>query len=205
MTSKQWETLSISKLIDQGVIIIGDGYRTKNSELSTEGIPFARVANINDGFHFEGADYFPVEDLYKVGNKISRVNDIVFTSKGTVGRFAFVKQDTSQFVYSPQLCFWRVLDEEIILPRFLYYWMQSSEFEAQANSVKGQTDMADYVSLYDQRRMKITLPPPHPTPHCRQPFCTGRQDRTEPPDQRHAGSHCPSYLGSSQISGNGSV
>lgn len=29
----------------------------------------------------------------------------------------------------------------------------------QVSGVKGLTDMADYVSLYDQRRMKITLPP----------------------------------------------
>jgi type I restriction enzyme S subunit len=33
--------------------------------------------------------------------------------------------------------------------------MQSREFKNQADGVKGQTDMADYVSLTDQRRMKI--------------------------------------------------
>lgn len=159
MNVAECQTLAISDLINRKVIAIGDGYRAKNSELSTEGIPFARVANINDGFKFEKADYFPINDLYKVGEKISRPNDVVFTSKGTVGRFAFVQQGTPQFVYSPQLCFWRVLNQEIIEPRFLYYWMQSVEFQAQANSVKGQTDMADYVSLFDQRRMKITLPP----------------------------------------------
>ena len=37
--------------------------------------------------------------------------------------------------------------------------MQSDEFTEQVDSVKGQTDMADYVSLTDQRRMRITLPP----------------------------------------------
>jgi len=37
--------------------------------------------------------------------------------------------------------------------------MYGSEFFGQYSGVKGQTDMADYVSLRDQRRMYITLPP----------------------------------------------
>jgi len=83
----------------------------------------------------------------------------VFTSKGTVGRFAFVRDDTPRFVYSPQLCFWRVLDRKKIFARWLYYWMNSREFFLQFNGVSGQTDMAEYVSLRDQRAMRITLPP----------------------------------------------
>jgi len=151
-------TFLISDLLAQKILSIGDGYRAKNSELSATGIPFARVANIDGGFQFENADFFPLEDLEKVGDKVSRISDIVFTSKGTVGRFAFVKPATPQFVYSPQLCFWRVLNQDVIEPRFLYYWMHAREFRTQVDSVKGQTDMADYVSLSDQRRMKITLP-----------------------------------------------
>ncbi|HWQ93282.1 MAG TPA: restriction endonuclease subunit S [Clostridia bacterium] len=140
---------------------IGDGYRAKNSELGREGVPFARAANINGGFHFDSADRFPSSQLSKIGNKVSSVGDVVFTSKGTVGRFAYVRASTPPFVYSPQLCFWRSLDHDRLLPRFLYYWMQSSEFLGQIDYLKGQTDMADYVSLRDQKRMHFTLPLPH--------------------------------------------
>jgi len=156
---KDWERYSVAHLILDGVLFIGDGYRAKNEELANHGIPFARVSNINDGFHLEDADHFPEKDVYKVGNKISQYGDVVFTSKGTVGRFAFVRADIPRFVYSPQLCFWRVLDSQIIDPRFLFFWMSGREFFLQINGVKGQTDMADYVSLADQRKMHITLPP----------------------------------------------
>jgi type I restriction enzyme S subunit len=149
---------SIAELIDGGILAINDGYRAKNSELSPHGLPFARAQNINNGFHFEGADCFPLLDLHKVGIKISKPGDVVFTSKGTVGRFAFVGQDTPQFVYAPQLCFWRVVNHERLHPRWLYYWMHSREFFIQFSSVAGQTDMAEYVSLRDQRRMHITIP-----------------------------------------------
>ena len=149
----------IEDLIAGGALAVGDGYRAKNQELSDAGVPFARAANINGGFRFDDVDRFPVGDLGRVGEKVSRPGDVVFTSKGTVGRFAYVSEDTPRFVFSPQLCYWRSLDSSRIDSRYLYYWLSGPEFFAQYMSVKGQTDMADYVSLRDQRRMSMTLPP----------------------------------------------
>lgn len=149
----------VDALIGAGVLEIGDGYRAKNSELDSTGMPFARAGNLNAGFDFSSADRVPPRTLDRVGNKRSQPGDVVFTSKGTVGRFAQVEESTEPFVYSPQLCFWRVLDDSVIDPRFLYYWMQGPESARQLNALKGQTDMADYVSLRDQRAMTISLPP----------------------------------------------
>ncbi len=155
----EWTTYAIENLLADEILYIGDGYRAKNSELAQTGLPFARAGNIDNGFQFQDADRFPIKDLPKVGGKISQAGDVVFTSKGTVGRFALVKNDTERFVYSPQLSFWRILNQQVIEPRFLYHWMYGQEFRQQFSGVKGQTDMADYVSLRDQRRMNITLPP----------------------------------------------
>jgi len=156
-----WELHHTQKLIAQAKLLIGDGYRAKNSELTTSGMPFARAGNIDNGLHFDNADRFPEKDVQKVGEKVSQPGDVVFTSKGTVGRLALVRTNTPRFVYSPQLCYWRVLDRDVIDPCWLYYWMCGSEFVQQVAGMKGQTDMADYVSLTDQRRMEITLPPIH--------------------------------------------
>jgi type I restriction enzyme, S subunit len=62
-------------------------------------------------------------------------------------------------VYSPQLCYWRSRNQDLINSKYLFYWMQGREFFEQVEAVKGQTDMADYVNLADQRQMTITLPP----------------------------------------------
>ena len=155
----EWKRYQVATLIESGALVVGDGYRAKNSELTSSGLPFARVSNINAGFFFKDADYFPEENLRLVGNKVSQPGDVVFTSKGTVGRFGFVSSDTPRFVYSPQLCFWRSVDRQLIDPRFLSFWMSGREFFIQFRGVASQTDMADYVSLTDQRRMHITLPP----------------------------------------------
>lgn len=151
---------TVQDLVDRDILEINDGYRAKNSELGQPGLPFARAGNVNDGFHFEDADLLHKSNVPKAGTKVSRAGDVVFTSKGTVGRFAWVRPETPAFVYSPQLCFWRVLRAEVVEPSYLFRWMQSRAFIEQVNRVKGSTAMADYVSLTDQRRMHVDVPAP---------------------------------------------
>ncbi len=101
------------------------------------------------------------DSVAKAGNKLSRPGDVAFTSKGTIGRFARVTEFTQPFVYSPQVCFWRSLNRKRLEPTILYCWMQSDNLKAQMDAVAGQTDMAPYISLQDQRRMKIPVFPEH--------------------------------------------
>jgi type I restriction enzyme S subunit len=159
MAAEGWTHTTVEQLVRDGALSIHDGYRAKNAELGRPGLPFARAGNIDQGFHFEHADCLREESLARAADKLSRPGDVVFTSKGTVGRLAFVRPETPRFVYSPQLCFWRARDEQVLDSRFLFYWMRGEEFSRQVDAFKGQTDMADYVSLRDQRRMRITLPP----------------------------------------------
>ena len=42
-----WTPHSTGDLIAEGSLSIGDGYRAKNSELTTSGLPFARAGNID--------------------------------------------------------------------------------------------------------------------------------------------------------------
>jgi len=157
--ASEWRERQVADLIADGKLVIGDGYRAKNEELSSRGLPFARAGDVNGGFRFADADRFPRDSLDRVRSKLSEPGDVVFTSKGTVGRFGYVRPDTPRFVYSPQLCFWRSVHHDMLHSRFLYYWMSGREFFLQFRGVAGQTDMAEYVSLTDQRRMHITLPP----------------------------------------------
>jgi len=150
----------VRDLIDAGSLEINDGYRAKNEELGRPGLPFARAANIDGDLTLdsEAGDCLAQENVPRVGAKLSRPADVVLTTKGSVGRVAFVRPSHPPFVYSPQLSFWRVIDRSIVSPRYLYFWMRGKEARDQLVSLKGQTDMADYVSLIDQRNMNLSLP-----------------------------------------------
>ncbi|HLG17043.1 MAG TPA: restriction endonuclease subunit S [Blastocatellia bacterium] len=154
------ERAKAANLVRDRVLEIGDGYRAKNSELGTKGLPFIRAGNLNNGFDTAGADRLCMESVGKAGSKVSCTGDVAFTSKGTIGRFARVTEQTDQFVYSPQICYWRSLDQSLLEPVILYCWMLSDDLREQIAAVAGQTDMAPYVSLKDQRQMTMPIFPP---------------------------------------------
>lgn len=155
-----WPQHTTAELIKSGALEIGDGYRAKNSEMSAEGLPFIRAGDVNGRVNTIGTDILSRESVQKAGPKVSLPGDVVITTKGTVGRVAIVRPDDPMFVYSPQLCYWRSKDVERIDPSWLFYALQSEEFLHQMQWSAGQTDMAPYMSLTDQRTFfKLTVPP----------------------------------------------
>jgi type I restriction enzyme S subunit len=151
----------VQDLIDERVLVIGDGYRAKNSEFADDGLPFIRAGNLRgDGLDLAGADVLSASSVKAAGHKVGMVGDVAFTSKGTVGRITRVSSKTGSFVYSPQVCFWRSTAPDKLHPNVLYRWMSTDDFTHQVATVSTQTDMAPYVSLQDQRKMVIQLPPP---------------------------------------------
>ncbi len=153
-------TKSFSELIDQGVLVIGDGYRAKNDELGGDGLIFLRAGHVRDThIDFEGVDHFKAIDSSKFRGKLSVLGDVVVTTKGnSTGRIAFVTKEMPAFVYSPHLSFWRSLDESVLCQGYLRAWSRGVEFNSQLRGMCRSTDMAPYLSLTDQKRLQITLP-----------------------------------------------
>jgi type I restriction enzyme S subunit len=161
MRRKGWKECTFGELIRDGALMLSDGYRAKNEELGGEGPIFLRAGHVTDTHvNFTGAERFQAELSSKVSGKMSKPGDVVITSKGnSTGRVTYVTPDMPPFVYSPHLSFWRSL-KELLTPSFLRYWSRGSEFRGQLAAMACSTDMAPYISLVDQRRLTITLPPP---------------------------------------------
>ncbi len=150
---------TLGALADDGVLAIGDGYRTKASEYEDGGIPILRVADVLEGVISPSyKDRVSLSRLPKIGAKQSRPGDVIVTTKGTVGRVALIPESLPSHVYSPQLCYLRVIEHSRVDKLWLYSWARSPQFQRQTGSVKDQTDMAPYVSLGDLRRFRIEVP-----------------------------------------------
>lgn len=158
-SSRVAERLRLADLVARGSLLLNDGYRTRADELGRPGIPVLRVAEVQQG-HLTPTFGDHVLERYrsKIAEKVSRPGDVVVTTKGTVGRVARVAPDDAEFVYSPQVCFFRCLDDTFD-SRWLYYWFCGPEFTSQAAAVQSQTDMAAYINLADMRAIGVTLPP----------------------------------------------
>jgi type I restriction enzyme, S subunit len=156
------ETTTFGELIAEGVLEVGDGYRAKNDELGGSGFIFLRAGHVRDThIDFDGVEFFHRELSDRLANKLSRPGDTIVTTKGnSTGRTSFVTKDMPVFVYSPHLSYWRSRDPAALSPLFLRYWSRGPEFAAQLSGMAASTDMAPYLSLTDQHRLRITVPPP---------------------------------------------
>jgi type I restriction enzyme, S subunit len=155
------QTVTFQQLIDDGLLEIGDGYRAQNHELGGTGPIFLRAGHVTDThIDFTGVEHFHIDLTDKLRPKMSQVGDTIITTKGnSTGRTSFVTARLPPFVYSPHLSYWRTRDPKKLCGGFLRYWSQGIEFVNQLSGMKASTDMAPYLSLTDQRRLTITLPP----------------------------------------------
>lgn len=151
-------TVTFSELVDDNLLEIGAG-RPRSAGLDRYPLPILRVADVLDGkIETSFQNYAPNTYREAMGPKISKPGDIVLTAKGTVGRVAMMPSEGPDFAYSPQLCYFRPIANGPLRPRYMYYWFKSKEFWNQADALKGQTDMADFLSLSDIHSLKMRLP-----------------------------------------------
>lgn len=153
----------VRDLVAAGVLRVEDGNhgndRPRPDEFVVRGIAFIRAADMTSGVvDFTGAGKINAVARRRIRKGVGAPGDIILSHKGTVGRVAVAPLDSPDFVCSPQTTFWRALDEEVIDRRFLAYVLRSDDFQQQLSALAGQTDMAPYASLTDQRSMTLELP-----------------------------------------------
>jgi type I restriction enzyme S subunit len=160
----EWRTLSVTELQARSWLLVEDGnhgeYRPLPHEFGSGATAFIRAADMENGrVLFESADRISDAALAKIRKGVGKGGDILFSHKGTVGKLALVPFDAPPFVCSPQTTFWRVLAPTMLDLQFVYAFMRSDGFTEQWQARKGETDMADYVSLTAQRQFRVPVPP----------------------------------------------
>lgn len=156
----EWREIRLGDLVNQGALSISDGYRVRNEELGPVGIPFVRGGDIGDGWiRTATVDHIRPEFADRVRVKLAGPGDVAFITKGTVGRAGLLRSGQPPVVFAPQVAYWRVLEPKTLDGRFLFYLIQSQEFQAALDGVKTHGSMvADYVSISLQHDFIFRFP-----------------------------------------------
>ena len=162
--SSEWKQVQVSDLEKECILLVQDGnhgeYRPRPNEFGVGDTVYIRAADmIGSRVSFDTAGRINDDAVDRIRKGKAKGGDVIFSHKGTVGKIALTPMDSPSFVCSPQTTFWRTLDSERLDRRYLYYFMRSPAFTNQWTVRKGETDMADYVSLTAQRNLFVVVPP----------------------------------------------
>ncbi|MBL8931717.1 MAG: restriction endonuclease subunit S [Kineosporiaceae bacterium] len=157
------KTRLVRELVGEGVLRVEDGNhgndRPRPDEFVQDGVAYVRAADMTQGWvDFGSTGKINSHARQRIRKGVGAPGDVLLSHKGTVGRVAVAPLDSPEFVCSPQTTFWRSQDPSVLDQRFLGYLLLSPEFQEKLRRLAGQTDMAPYVSLTDQRSMELALP-----------------------------------------------
>lgn len=163
MVPREWEVEQVAELIKKNVLDdIQDGNHgeahPKSSDFVHVGIPFIMASNISD-------DKIDFANCYKISTKqyrqlrigFSKAGDILLSHKASIGFVARVPLDIKEVMLTPQVTYYRVLNENILKPDYLEYFFRSSTFQTPLHNLAKQSTR-DYIGITMQKSLKVAYP-----------------------------------------------
>lgn len=135
-----------------------NGFAFKSQNYSKTGIRIIRISNVQKGY-IEDKDpkFYPLDSLGSLQNFVLKVNDIVLSLTGNVGRVAMIKEHHLPAALNQRVACLRPIDEKILNTKYLFQILNSDLFERRCiDSAKGiaQKNMStEWLKLYE-----ISLP-----------------------------------------------
>lgn len=157
---------TFNELISEDVIYdIMDGnhgeLHPKTSDYVEKGIPFIMANNIYDGeLHLTNCAFLKKDQADSLRKGFAKAGDILLTHKGTIGNVGYVPDtiETDYIMLTPQVTYYRVnKNNNILYKNYLYYFLQSSEFQNRLKLLSTQSTRA-YIGITEQKKLKIKIP-----------------------------------------------
>jgi type I restriction enzyme S subunit len=107
---------------------------------------------------FDDIRYFIGDVKFKEMQRFElRPNDLIMSCSGTMGRVAIVPEDIRRGIINQALL--KLTPSSAVSPRFLKYWMDSSDFQNSLKEQSGGAAIQNVASVGLLKEIKISLPP----------------------------------------------
>ena len=159
-----WEEVAIIELVNRKILDKPtDGnhgeIHPKKSDFVESGIPFVMASDLREGsVDLKNCYFLPEQLASKLRKGFAKNNDILISHKGTIGRVAILYTDYKYVMLTPQVTYYRVLNTEVINPRYLYFAMQEPAFQRELNRVASGGSTRSYIGITAQLDLKIRFP-----------------------------------------------
>lgn len=164
--SSEWREATVEELIVEGVIAPPlDGnhgeIHPKASDFVAAGVPFIMASDMKDG-HVDtiNCSFITADQASCLRKGFAKQGDVLLSHKATIGRTALVGNiDSEYLVLTPQVTYYRVLDDQKLNNRYLKYYFDSHPFQQVLAAWSGAGSTRAYLGITAQRKLPIVLPP----------------------------------------------
>ena len=159
-----WVSANIQSLVDQNILDKPmDGNHGEIHPTSADyvenGIPFVMATDVFDGkVHLNKSKKITKEQADTLRKGFSIEGDILLTHKATIGNVAKVPElETPYIMLTPQVTYYRILDQEKLLADFMKSNFESVTFQNELIALcTGATRL--YIGISEQRKLPFSYP-----------------------------------------------
>ena len=145
----------------ENICVVRSSKRIFASQYTNKGIPFFRGKEITQLSSNQTIDniLYISNEAYKniMQSGIPHINDILITAVGTIGSVWLVDTEEPFYFKDGNIIWLSNLDKNVVLPRYLKYYLCSSKFQAKIDEISiGSSQKA--LTIDAVKKIKITLP-----------------------------------------------
>lgn len=141
---------------------VGSSKRIYQEEQSISGIPFLKVADLNeliDTGKYSCSTFIPLERYEQLLHKelTPKENDILITSRGTLGK-CYIVQSEDEFYFQDGMISWLSNLSPKVSSIYISYLFAQPYIQKQIESLQAGSTVA-YLSIAMLKKMNVILPP----------------------------------------------
>lgn len=164
-SGNQGNLRTVRDLVDQGVLDKpqdgnhGEIHPTK-ADYVDDGVPFLMAADLTEGrASTRDCRFISRQQAMSLRIGFAKPGDVLLSHKGTIGRVAMLETDDDFVVLTPQVTYYRTLDQNRLFNHFLYYALRGPSFQAELNRIAGAGSTRAYIGITRQLDLRIAVPP----------------------------------------------
>jgi type I restriction enzyme, S subunit len=160
-----WVNTTVSDLVDKKILAKPrdgnhGGIHPKKADFVKTGVPFIMASDLINGdvdqAHCNFISKGQADNLQK---GFAEDEDVLLSHKGTIGRVAVLKTQHDYVMLTPQVSYYRIVDQDILNNRYLYYFFQSPAFQREMGQIAGAGSTRAYIGITKQLDLHISYPP----------------------------------------------
>lgn len=114
----------------------------------------AKHIDKENNLNLSNPEYIKWEKYYESPEIMIKMNDVIFTQRGSLGKICHINQDIGKATINPSMV---ILTQIRIYPRYLYYWLTSNGIQNEVELLQANTAVP-MVSQFQLSNFPILLP-----------------------------------------------